>query len=252
MSDATRQKPKRLRVLMRDFRMLEAGISLPESQSLTSFLAGRKDYLVLHDAHWLASGERQDHVTLRVDRILWLAPNDDALLLTNSRVTTEPRSVEMQLERGLQIRAGLTLGQLQRIADYLEFAGPFVPLHSAVLTRGGRPSEVLDLRVGDVAVNQQAIQGAWELSVETDDDSVISEERTDEDTQEIEDQWGGEAPGLDWEHDDDEIPLQAEVETPLPAVVDPIFGIGGDDISTSEDEPDEAPETIAPRGEGWV
>ena len=164
MSDAIRTQPRRLRILLRDYRMLEAGLALPAGQSLLSFLAGRKTYLTLHDAAWVATGERIESAALRTDRVLWIVAVDENLPLVNGRLTAEPRAVELLLEGGMLVSGGLSLASVQRLPDYLESAGAFIAIRDAVLVRSGRPARPLDLALGDIALNHEAVQAAWEAA----------------------------------------------------------------------------------------
>src|SRR5690606_6376071 len=43
---------RRLRIFLRDFRMLEATVHLAEGQALASYFANRKSYVNLNAAHW--------------------------------------------------------------------------------------------------------------------------------------------------------------------------------------------------------
>jgi hypothetical protein len=94
--------------------------------------------------------------------VLWLASLDPELSLASSRLTAEPRAVEILLEGGLLLAGGLSLGPAQRLGDYLESAGPFIALRDSVVVRGGRPAEPLDLHLRDIALHQDVIQSAWE------------------------------------------------------------------------------------------
>src|SRR5690606_11873044 len=149
---------------LRDFRMVEAHVALAEGQSLTSCLTHRKTYINLQDALWQSTGEKVDHAVLKIDQVLWAAAPDGDVPLVNAALPQRPRMVDIQVDGGLQLRAGLNTGDRQRLGDYLESAGVFVPLRDAVLLRSGRPPRRANVVLGDIVVNQSAIQSMWEIS----------------------------------------------------------------------------------------
>jgi hypothetical protein len=157
-----RSSLRRVRLFLRDFRVVEASTSLADGQSLTTYLANRKSYVNVRDAKWTGTEEQVRHAVLRVDQILWgAAPDGDVPLITSSG-HPKPRVVGIQLEGGLLMRAGLSFSEGQRVSDYLESAGTFIPVHAAVLLRSGRQSKEVNVTLGDVVLNQAAIQGVWE------------------------------------------------------------------------------------------
>ena len=162
MTDSTKPFARRLRLFLRDFRMLEAKASLAEAQSLTAFLATRKNYLHLQDVRWSASGERADFAVLRVAQLLWAGAPDHDVPIVSAPVPAQPRIYEIQVDGGLLIRAALHIGGGQRLGDYLEAAGPFIPLGRAHLLRSGRPATRANLLLGDVVLAQDGIQAVWE------------------------------------------------------------------------------------------
>jgi hypothetical protein len=159
----SRSPGHRLRLFLRDFRMIEAHVSLAEKQSLASFFASRKSYLNLRDARWSSDGPPMPHVVLRVDQVLWASAPDEDVPLMSASLPSLPRTIEVQTDGGLLVRGGLTLGAQQRLSDYLEAAGGFIPLHGAVLLRSGRPVKEVNVNLGNVVVNQAGLQAAWEV-----------------------------------------------------------------------------------------
>jgi hypothetical protein len=164
--DTNRPPTRRLRIFLRDFRMVEATVSLAEGQALTSYFANRKAYVNLRGAQWTGTGESVAHAVLRVPQVLWAAAPDNDVPLTNASVVSRARDVEMQLDGGLLVRGGLVLGGQQRLSDYLDSAGPFVPMLHAQLLRSGRPPKKVNVQLGDVVLNQDAIQAVWEVAVQ--------------------------------------------------------------------------------------
>ena len=157
-------RTRRLRFFLRDFRMVEAHVALAEGQSLTSCMTHRKTYINLQAALWQSTGETVDHAVLKIEHVLWAAAPDGDVQLVNAALSQRPRAVDLQLDGGLQLRAGLNTGDRQRLGDYLESAGMFVPLRDTVLLRSGRPARRANVVLGDIVVNQAAIQSMWEVS----------------------------------------------------------------------------------------
>jgi hypothetical protein len=162
--DMGRTSARRLRLFLRDFRMLEATVGLAESQALAPYFTHRKSYVNLREARWTGTGETVSHAVLKVDQLLWAAAVDGDIPLTNASVPPSARLVELQLEGGLLVQGGLIMSAQQRLSDYLETVGQFVPLLNAQLLRSGRPPRKVNLQLGDVVLNQQCVQAVWEVS----------------------------------------------------------------------------------------
>src|SRR5688572_12009404 len=166
MADLTKLHSRRLRLFLRDFRMVEAQISVSEGQPLMQYFASRKHYVTLRGAKWASTNENVQFAVLRVDQILWAAAMDNDIALTPGTVSAPAREVEMQLDGGLLVRAKLVLGENQRLADYLEAQPQFLPLRNAQLLRSGRPPKEVNMALGDVVLNQSAIQAVWETQAQ--------------------------------------------------------------------------------------
>jgi hypothetical protein len=147
---------------------VEAQVSLAEKQSLSSYFVNRRGYVNLREATWGTTNETARHAALRIDQVLWAAAPDANVPLVAASGTIKPRDVEVQLEGGLLVRAGLTLGDRQRLSDYLEAAGKFIPLHNAMLLRSGRPAKEVNVALGDIVLNQDGIQAVWEVAAQDD------------------------------------------------------------------------------------
>jgi hypothetical protein len=177
MADLTKLHSRRLRLFLRDFRMVEAHISVSEGQPLMQYFASRKHYVTVRGAKWASSNETVQFAVLRVEQILWGAAMDNDIALTPGNVLAPAREVEMQLDGGLLVRANLVLGENQRLADYLEAQPQFLPLRNAQLLRSGRPPKEVNMALGDVVLNQSAIQAVWETQVQrTANGEVVREE----------------------------------------------------------------------------
>lgn len=148
--------PRRLRLFLRDHRVLDASAKVPQGQFLATYLASRTRYVNLTAVNWMGAGEKVPHMALKVDKILWAASPDGELPLTNALAAGSARRVEVELEGGYVLAAGLLLVKNQRLSDYLQSAPPFVPLSRAELRPRGK-------ELGDIVVNQEAIQVVREL-----------------------------------------------------------------------------------------
>lgn len=157
---------RRLRIFLRDFRMLEATVSLADGQALASYFAHRKSYVNLSAALWTGTGDSVKHAVLKVEQVLWAASLDGDIPLTSASAHGPGRAVEMQLDGGLLLRGALMLGDQQRLSDYLEIASPFIPVASAQLLRSGRPPKKVNVDLGGVVLNQEAIQAVWEVEAQ--------------------------------------------------------------------------------------
>lgn len=156
--NATRPDPRRLRIVLRDHSLLESRIHIASGQFLITFLAGRKRYISLTNSVWIATEEPVDYMLLKVDRILWVSSPDGQIPLMNVLGAMAPKQVEISIEGGLVIRAGLALGARQRLSDYLATANEFIPLTAALAL----PREA---QLGDIALNQNAIRSIREIRV---------------------------------------------------------------------------------------
>jgi hypothetical protein len=157
--DSGKASTRRLRLFLRDFRMLDARVSLAEKQALTSYFGSRKSYVNVLNARWANTDESFDHAVLRVDQVLWAsAPDGDVPLVASSLPSSAAKEVEVSAEGGLLVYGGLALGDHQRLSDYLESAGAFIPIHNAKLLRSGRPPREVNVALGDIVLNQTAMQ----------------------------------------------------------------------------------------------
>jgi hypothetical protein len=147
--------------------MIEATVTFAEGQSLASFFTHRKSYLTLRDAVWATTGERVENAALKVEQVLWAAAVDGDVALSQVSAAAGGRSIELQLDGGLLLRARLTVSHQQRIGDYLEAASRFLPLLDAQLLRSGRPPRPVNVMLGDIVLNQDGIQAAWEAEAPT-------------------------------------------------------------------------------------
>jgi hypothetical protein len=148
---------RRLRLFLRDHRVLDANAQVPEGQTLSTYLATRTRYVNLTHGEWLGTGEKVSHMALKVDTVLWAASRDGDLPLTGGTAAGAARRVDIELQGGYLLQAGLLLIETQRLTDYLQSAPAFIPLRAAQLRPRGKA-------LGDIAVNQQSIQVVRELA----------------------------------------------------------------------------------------
>ncbi len=152
----------RIRFFLRDFRVLEGHVGLGAGSSLIALLVSRKGYVSLTDAQWSGMPESFPHLVLRVDQILWASAPAGDVPLVNAHRAAETTATELQVEGGILVRGQLPLAPRQRLGDYLEFAGPFIPLQHAVMLRSHQTGKPMEAPLGDVAVSQSVIEAAWE------------------------------------------------------------------------------------------
>jgi hypothetical protein len=155
---------RRLRIFLRDFRLVEATVNLVDGQALTGYFASRRSFVSLRGARWEGTRDEVQHVALRVAQVLWAAAPDTDIPLTNASIAARGREVELQLDGGLLVRGSLLMSEHQRMSDYLESAGSFVPVTGAQLLRSGRPPKTVNVVLGDIVLNQEAVQAVWEVS----------------------------------------------------------------------------------------
>jgi len=154
--NSTRSDQKRIRLVLRDHSVLEARAHVASGQFLIPYLSGRKRYISLTGAVWLATDEPVDYMVLKVDRILWVSSPDSSIPLMNVMGTSATRQVEISLEGGLVLHANMSLGQRQRLSDYLASAPDFIPLIDAAVSPRNSP-------LGDIALNQDAVRSIREV-----------------------------------------------------------------------------------------
>lgn len=144
--------------------MVEAWVSVSEGQSLTSYLSNRRRYINLRAAHWADATADHSHAVLQVGQVLWASVPDGDMQLVNSSGVSRSREVELQLEGGLLVRGSLPIFEQQRLSDFLEATASFVPVQDATLLRSGRPPKQANVLLGDIVVNQAAVQAVWETA----------------------------------------------------------------------------------------
>jgi hypothetical protein len=172
-----RSPTRRLRIFLRDFRLVEAAVHLAGGQSLASFFANRRLYLNLREAFWTGTGDRVEHAVLKVEQVLWVASTDADIPLSHASASIAGRMVEVQLDGGLLLRGRLIISHQQRLLDYLEGSGRFVPILGAQLLRSGRPPKRVNVQLGDIVLNQDGIQAVWETAEQASSEAQAADAR---------------------------------------------------------------------------
>jgi hypothetical protein len=152
---------RRLRIFLRDHRVLDASARVPAEHCLATYLGSRDRYVSLTDVDWVGPSEHGRRLALKVDTILWATSGDENLPLGEPVDVVTDLPVELELESGYLLRADLRLGPDQGLTDYLQAAPGFVPVQEARLMPRGK-------QLGDVVVNQDAIHVVRELEDEED------------------------------------------------------------------------------------
>jgi hypothetical protein len=142
---------RRLRLFLRDHRILDANTRIPDGQSLATYLASRTRYVNIVDVDWVGTGETIAHMALKVDAVLWASSRDGDVELSTAIGAAGARTVHIEMEGGYLVSAHLLLVDNQRLSDYLQSAPGFIPLRGAELRPRGTP-------LGDIVLNQTAIQ----------------------------------------------------------------------------------------------
>ncbi len=154
MSQGGEAPVRRLRLVLRDHRVLEADARVPAGQSLAAFLGSRTRYVYLTGVDWLGTGEQMPHVALKIDTILWAFDEDEEAPAVGSATA---RPVDVEVEGGYLLGAGLALTEGQRLSEFLQSAPAFIPLRGAELRPRGKT-------LGDIVVNHHVIQVVRERS----------------------------------------------------------------------------------------
>jgi hypothetical protein len=181
---AVQNRPRRVRIVLRDREVVEASIFLTEGQALSPYLASRKGgWVNLVDPTESSRRETRHHTVLQGERILFaLAPDGDIPVFGSAAIPNE-REVDVALEDGTHMSGKLRLAPMQRLADYLTSCGKFLPLLDATLVSTNEG-------VGDCAINCNAIRAISDAevfapgSMAADEDSDV-ESRSTAPTQDV-------------------------------------------------------------------
>lgn len=158
---------KRVRVLLRENRLLEGYLHMAEGQSLTGVLGVKKFFLNLTDVRWIGGVTADSpipHLAIRVNQIVWIQPLEEEIRLTSFvQPESQAREVELHLIGNISLDVRLHIAPEQRMSDYFDSNPGFVPLRDAKLTASGELHP-------ELAVNQEAVLAIRELDSEADRD----------------------------------------------------------------------------------
>lgn len=140
-----------MRVFLRDHTIFEANLSFGEGTGLVPYLGSGKGWLNLTSVEWVGTRERLRHLALPTRHVALIASLGEDMPLMQVPPLARPVGIEVGLEGGIVMRALLRLMMQQRLSDFLEAAGEFIPLWTARLFPR-------DLPLGDVAANRKSIR----------------------------------------------------------------------------------------------
>jgi hypothetical protein len=144
-------QPRRVRLVLRDQRVVDGYVHLGGSGDLATFLATREGgWVNLTGVVWRAAGERARHVVLQGNLVLWAGALDGETALGPPTFADDARPVEVMLENRVTLHASLQAASSERLTDILMAWGQFIPMRDARLAGA-------DIGFGDIAVNREAI-----------------------------------------------------------------------------------------------
>jgi hypothetical protein len=162
----SRAQSRLVRIFLRDHRVLEAMIFLPDMKALALNL-GMRGWINLTQVRWLGTGETLPHLVLAAERILWATLlGETPAAAPGKQPASPPRRVEITSETGVLLHGNLGLAPQQRVSDYLSTASQFITLRQGRLVPQGHA-------LGEIVVNQKAILSVREATAE----EVAREER---------------------------------------------------------------------------
>jgi hypothetical protein len=153
-----RTQSRLVRIFLRDHRVLEGQIFLPDIHALAVNL-GNRGWINVTEVRWLSNGETRPHLVLAADRILWTTLKGEVPPSSGQARVQTQRRVEITSEAGVILRGNLGLAPQQRMSDYLTTASQFITLRQGRLIPQGHA-------LGEIVVNQRAILSMREVTPE--------------------------------------------------------------------------------------
>lgn len=149
---------RRVRLVLRDGRIVEGNIHVTEGQSLSLFLATRRFFVNLTEASWgRGGGHRLQHLAIRADHVFWGSPlQADLHVTTTQQPTGVTRWAELVMDDGVVIQVALYIAEEQRLTDYIDAASGFLPVRQAVVVDTAE-------KTGEVVVNTGAVLAIREI-----------------------------------------------------------------------------------------
>lgn len=149
---------RRVRLTLRNGRVVEGNIHVTEGQSLSLFLSTRRFFVNLTEASWgRGAGERLQHLAIRADHVYWACPMQaDLQVTTTQQPTGVTRWAELVMDDGMVIHVGLYIAEEQRLTDYIDAASGFLPVRQAVVVDTAE-------KTGETVVNTGAVLAIREI-----------------------------------------------------------------------------------------
>jgi type II secretory ATPase GspE/PulE/Tfp pilus assembly ATPase PilB-like protein len=154
--DAIAFQPRSARIVLRDGSVVEGDVHVTPGTSLARHLAAAGAWVNLTNASVPDRDEPVVHTAMQTGSILWAASLSDDLPVGTTLPDSSPRPVELALDGGMEICGTIHLPSAQRLSDFLEDSGPFLPLFDATLALGTAP-------LGDLVVSRSALHRIAEL-----------------------------------------------------------------------------------------
>jgi hypothetical protein len=149
---------RRVRLVLRNGRVVEGNIHVTEAQSLALFLATRRFFVNLTEAIWGDDDAFEwPHVAIRADNVCWAAPLQTTLAVSSTEPPTgHTRWAELVLDDGVVLQVALYIAEEQRLTDYIDAASGFLPVREAIVVNWSE-------RLGEVVVNTGAVLAIREI-----------------------------------------------------------------------------------------
>jgi|GEM_PF-1423757 len=154
--DAIAFQPRSARIVLRDGSVVEGDVHVTPGTSLARHLSAAGAWVNLTNASVPDRDEPVVHTAMQTGSILWAASLSDDLPVGTTLPDSSPRPVELALDGGMEIAGTIHLPSAQRLSDFLEDSGPFLPLFDATLALGTAP-------LGDLVVSRSALHRIAEL-----------------------------------------------------------------------------------------
>ena len=142
--------------MLRDGSVVEGDVHVTPGTSLARHLSAAGAWVNLTNASVPDRDEPVVHTAMQTGSILWAASLSDDLPVGTTLPDSSPRPVELALDGGMEIAGTIHLPSAQRLSDFLEDSGPFLPLFDATLALGTAP-------LGDLVVSRSALHRIAEL-----------------------------------------------------------------------------------------
>jgi hypothetical protein len=145
-----------VRVRLRSNRTLTGRIHITEGQSLATFLTTKLHFLNLTDVEASDSMEGFEHLSVRLNQIVWVEPVDQGLHLSSAALASEePRKAELHVQtagKWERLHVQMNVSRETRMSDYLDANPGFIPVFQVRLVETGEGLERVALNHGAIAL----------------------------------------------------------------------------------------------------